>query len=88
MKTIKILLLVCLFGFTVSGLFARGDQAVSSQMETQKITYWVQLSEAVVAGNFNNLGETPFGQGLMERTGVNVEFIHPPWASWLSISTS
>lgn len=45
----------------------------------EKLTYWVQLHESV-AKNYGNLGETPFGQALIEKTGVQVEFIHPPVA--------
>lgn len=41
------------------------------------LTYWCELNSNVAA-NYTNLGETPFGQGLMERTGVNIEFQHPP----------
>lgn len=43
----------------------------------EKLTYWVQLHESV-AQNYGNLNETPFGKALVEKTGVQVEFIHPP----------
>lgn len=41
------------------------------------ITYWCDLN-ANVAANYTNLGDTPFGQGLMKNTGVNITFQHPP----------
>ena len=41
------------------------------------ITYWCDLNTNVAA-NFTNLAETPFGKGLMEHTGANIEFLHPP----------
>ncbi|MBR4671404.1 MAG: extracellular solute-binding protein [Butyrivibrio sp.] len=41
------------------------------------ITYWCDLNTNVAA-NYANLGETPFGKGLMEHTGVNIDFQHPP----------
>lgn len=42
-----------------------------------ELTYWCELNSNVSA-NYTNLGDTPFGQGLMERTGVNITFEHPP----------
>ena len=41
------------------------------------LVYWVGLNSNVSA-NFTGLNETPFGQALIEQTGVNVEFLHPP----------
>lgn len=41
------------------------------------LTYWCDLNTNVAA-NYANLGETPFGKGLMENTGVDIEFMHPP----------
>ncbi len=41
------------------------------------ITYWASLNETV-SHDYTNLGETPFGKGLMENTGVNITFQHPP----------
>lgn len=42
-----------------------------------KLSYWVQLHEAVAA-KYNNLGEAPFGQELVKETGIGIDFIHPP----------
>ncbi len=44
---------------------------------TDKIVYWTNLNPNVSA-NYTNLGETPFGKALMEQTGVQIEFQHPP----------
>ncbi len=41
------------------------------------ITWWVQL-HALVADNYKSLNDTPFAQALREKTGVNIEFVHPP----------
>jgi len=41
------------------------------------IKYWSELNTSV-SPNFTNLGDTPFGKGLVERTGINIEFLHPP----------
>jgi putative aldouronate transport system substrate-binding protein len=45
-----------------------------------KLTYWEQLQN-IWSANYSNLGLTPFGKGLMERTGVEIEFQHPPAAA-------
>lgn len=42
-----------------------------------KLTYWAQLS-TTVSPNFSNLGDTPFAKNWMEKTGVDIEFMHPP----------
>ena len=41
------------------------------------ITYWCTLNENV-STNYTGLNETPFGKGLIENTGVNITFQHPP----------
>ncbi|MCL2528092.1 MAG: extracellular solute-binding protein [Defluviitaleaceae bacterium] len=41
------------------------------------VTWWTDLNSGVSA-NYTHLGETPHAQALMEITGVNIEFIHPP----------
>jgi putative aldouronate transport system substrate-binding protein len=49
-------------------------------IQTDKtVTYWAQRHESVAA-NFGSLNETVFGQELIQQTGINVEFIHPPAA--------
>ena len=41
------------------------------------LNYWVQLNGNVSA-NFSNLGDTPFGRALESKTGIKVNFLHPP----------
>ncbi|MDF2484058.1 MAG: transporter substrate-binding protein [Herbinix sp.] len=41
------------------------------------LTYWTGLN-ANVSANYANLGDTPFAKAWMERTGVQIEFQHPP----------
>lgn len=43
----------------------------------ESVTYWKELNTNV-ALQFTNMGETPFAKGLMERTGVDIDFLHPP----------
>lgn len=41
------------------------------------ITYWCNLNENI-GSYYKDMGETPFGKGLMENTGVDITFLHPP----------
>lgn len=49
----------------------------TEEKEIPKITYWCQIPSDVYS-NFQSLGDTKFGKGLMERTGTEIEFLHPP----------
>ena len=42
----------------------------------ETLTWWCALTEAAYEHS-NSLNETPLAKGLIERTGVNIEFIHP-----------
>lgn len=42
-----------------------------------KLTYWAEL-QGTVSPNFANLGDTPFAKVWMSKTGVDIEFMHPP----------
>jgi putative aldouronate transport system substrate-binding protein len=75
-KTISLTL--CLLVLALPCLFANGGQAASSPAAPQKITWWCTLADGIVSANYSNLGDTPFAKGLMERTGVTIEFLHPP----------
>lgn len=41
------------------------------------ITYWCNLKESI-GSYYKDMGESPFGKGLMENTGVDITFLHPP----------
>ncbi|MDR0450126.1 MAG: extracellular solute-binding protein [Treponema sp.] len=41
------------------------------------ISWWQDLNNNV-SPNFTNLGDSPFGKGLQERTGIKIKFQHPP----------
>lgn len=45
--------------------------------DSPKFTYWAELTNTVSA-NFANLGDTPFAKNWMEKTGTEIEFLHPP----------
>lgn len=46
-------------------------------MSDRSLTYWCELSDNI-GSYYKNLGDTPFGKGLMEKTGVAITFQHPP----------
>jgi putative aldouronate transport system substrate-binding protein len=50
--------------------------AATSGTQAKPLTYWMTLNGNVSA-KFSNIGDTPFAKGLIERTGVQVEFLHP-----------
>jgi ABC-type sugar transport system, periplasmic component len=54
-----------------------GSDAVYPLQGGSTITYWADLNTSV-SPNYASLSETPFGQGLMENTGVTIDFLHPP----------
>ena len=43
----------------------------------EPLQYWLPPTTTVTA-NFANLGDTPFAKGLMENTGIDIEFLQPP----------
>ena len=42
------------------------------------LTYWLTLPAPHVSANYTNYAETPFYKWVMEETGVQIEFLHPP----------
>ena len=46
-----------------------------TEIKENNITLWMPLVEHVTAENF---GDTEIAKAVMERTGVKVDFIHPP----------
>ncbi len=57
-----------------------GAEAVNFSYPMDKgdqLQYWCELTSTVSA-NYANLGDTPFGKGWMDRTGADIEFLHPP----------
>jgi putative aldouronate transport system substrate-binding protein len=55
-----------------------GTGKITYPMDTNvTLTYWVELN-VNVADKFVNLGDTPFARELEKRTGVKIEYLHPP----------
>ena len=47
------------------------------QAENNTLSYWVTL-ESNAAMSVSNYGETPFAQELQKRTGITIDYQHPP----------
>jgi putative aldouronate transport system substrate-binding protein len=41
------------------------------------ISWWLEIPTNVSA-NYTSVADTPFGKGLQERTGVKINYLHPP----------
>ncbi|MCR8636456.1 extracellular solute-binding protein [Paenibacillus radicis (ex Xue et al. 2023)] len=44
----------------------------------QTLSYWGLMGNSAMSNFFSNIGESPFGKELNKRTGVQVNFTHPP----------
>lgn len=76
-KTRKIALVTAI-ALTVTGCLAGcGSKQCTGSDGADKLTYWMSLDPGT-AMTVTNYGETPFAQEWQKRTGVEVEFIHPP----------
>ena len=57
---------------------AQTAEAFSYPMEEgEPLTYWKELNNNI-ALEFTTLNDTPFAQGMTERTGIEVDYQHPP----------
>ena len=74
-KKFKLLALVAAIA-CVATVFAGCGNGDAQTSGTNKITYWAALSKNASQVT-SNMGETPFGKALMEKTGVEIEFMHP-----------
>ena len=77
MNKIKLIALTAAISCAVAGFAGCGGKTDEPAGEvSNKVTYWCNLS-----GNASqittDLGQTPFGKALMEKTGVEIEFQHP-----------
>jgi putative aldouronate transport system substrate-binding protein len=88
----KQILVILLVLFAAFALFAGGQQGSgaaggaattttpvgSYPLKTDvTLSYWLDLNVNVTA-HYSNLGETPYAKGLEERTGVKINYLHPP----------
>lgn len=63
--------------FVMLSLLVLTVSMFSTPILAADLTYWEPL-DGGVAQSYTSLGETPLYQELQKRTGVEVEFIHPP----------
>lgn len=76
-KTLCVMVaLIILATCTLSGCGDKKTANVSNENDN-KVTYWVQLVSAV-SQTLSSLNETPYAKELEKRTGIDVEYIHPP----------
>ena len=61
----------------VSLLSGCGDQKQPASSADEKLTCWLPLTSNA-AMLVSNYGETALAKELIKKTGVNVEFVHPP----------
>ena len=61
----------------VSLLSGCGDQTQPASSADEKLTCWLPLTRNA-AMLVSNYGETALAKELIKKTGVNVEFVHPP----------
>ena len=64
-------------GSQTAGNGAQDEEGSGTIPGGPTVTYWCELNDNVSA-LYQNLGDTPFARGLMENTGVNIVFRHPP----------
>ena len=77
MKTKKIICGVVAVATAVTMLAGCGGDKKTSSQQGEKLTVWMPLvsNASMVVSNF---GETELAKKVMEATGVEVEFTHPP----------
>lgn len=75
-KKIKLIALVMAIFCAATSLAGCGNNAGQTDTSSNKVTYWRDLGGNVsqVTGD---MADTPFGKALMEKTGVEIDFIHP-----------
>lgn len=87
-RNIALATIVATMLLMVSGCGKKADQATEGDSmaagevtypicSTETITYWEYLDASVLAVSPTK-NDTPFAKGLIERTGINVKYIHPP----------
>ena len=74
-KKLKLLALVAAIACAAT-VFAGCGNDDAQTSGTNKVTYWKPLSKNA-SQITSNMSETPFGKALMEKTGVEIEFMHP-----------
>ncbi len=59
-----------------SGVTLSDGESVYPVKSDDTLTVWVALNDQAKQ-NYTNMAETPFGKAWLEKTGVNIKFIHP-----------
>lgn len=54
------------------------SSAAAEESERPKLTYWVKMDSSKIAPTTDNFGTIACYKELMDITGIDVEFLHPP----------
>ncbi len=71
--TLSVLSLVLL-----CGAFAEGAEEQTKAARQITLKYWLQLPEGKLTQGFKSMSETRLYQEMEKRTGVKIDFLHPP----------
>lgn len=83
-KIMKVSAIACAGLLVLSGCGKKTDSVVSGNLDftgypiktEEKLTYWVKQNTAL-STYIDNIGKSNFAQKLKEKTGVEIEYIHP-----------
>ncbi|MCL2878843.1 MAG: extracellular solute-binding protein [Treponema sp.] len=74
----KFLLTALILSMAALPLFANGQSGGTAPAASNNtITFWMEL-QTHQSANYANMGDTPFAKELGKRTGINVQYLHPP----------
>jgi putative aldouronate transport system substrate-binding protein len=65
-------------GGSTGGGSGEGSPGATYPLNTNAVVSWWFELPTNAAANFASIADTPFGKGLIERTGVKINFLHPP----------
>ena len=74
-KRILAALLALATMLALAGCGSKEEKAVSGESDT--LTYWVDMNRSI-ASHVQTMAETPFYKEVEKKTGVKIEFVHPP----------
>ena len=66
-----------IMGVVGTALIASMASGCGKKSDSTSLSYWIELPGAASAV-VSNLGETPLAKKLQEKTGITVDYQHPP----------
>lgn len=77
-KSIKRAISISMTLAMLAGTLTGAQTVFAEEGDTPTLTYWVKMDSAKIAPTTDNYSTIECYQQMMENTGINVEFIHPP----------